>query len=170
MSLMTRYRIDDELAGDLEARSLLAHDALREQRAIVMMPNPSRARVSGPGHWVGNGVWHEHLLDVYDAGTYRDTPYVVTDVPERGTLLDELEHGVVRPRRAELITRSLVSGVAALHDAGCTHRHVAPATVAITGESAPCLAPAPLGPMAGGQPTDPLGVPEAFRRARARTG
>jgi serine/threonine protein kinase len=168
MPLATRYRIDDELAGDLEARALLAHDALRDQPAIVMMPNPSRSRASGPGHWVGNGVWHQHLLDTYDAGTYRDTPYVVADVPERGTLLDELKSGAAPPDRAEKITRSIVSGVAALHDAGCTHRHVGPATVAILGEDAACLAPAPLA-RGGGRP-DPLGTPEAYRAPELASG
>ena len=161
MSRATRYRIDDELASDLEARALLAHDALRDRRAIVMMPNPSRSRASGPGHWVGNGVWHQHLLDAYDAGTYRDTPFVVADVPERGTLLDELESGAAPSDRAEQITRSIVSAVAALHDTGCTHRHVTPATVAILGRGAACLAPAPLARGGGG--SDPLGAPTAYR-------
>jgi len=67
---------------------------------------------------------HPNLLRIHDAGAFEDGVYMVLELMDGGSLDDAR---AVDAERLERITRDLLSGLQALHDARVLHRDIKPA-------------------------------------------
>jgi hypothetical protein len=72
---------------------------------------------------------HPHVLAVHAAGSWRGSPYVVTELLPGRTLADVVREGPVPWRAAVDYALQVADGLAALHAADLVHRDVKPANV-----------------------------------------
>ena len=80
------------------------------------------------------GVRHPNLLAVLDMGTTNECIYIVTEFIESQSLRDVIQQeGRIAPKRAVDLFRSLVSAMAALHEAGIVSGGLSPETIRVAG-------------------------------------
>ena len=77
-------------------------------------------------------ISHPNILAIFDAGTERGTPYIVTELLEGTTLREALADGALPARRAIDIAVQAAAGLAAAHARGITHRDLKPENLFIT--------------------------------------
>jgi serine/threonine-protein kinase len=88
---------------------------------------------------IAQGIEHDHVVPVLEAGEHDGTPYMVQKLIGGGTLARRVEHeGRLDVATTVRICRQVASGLDALHAAGVVHRDVKPANIlldAATGET-----------------------------------
>jgi serine/threonine-protein kinase len=142
-------------AEDLERGRAVAIKLLRPPHAGIeaAAPRPGAERLAG------GSVHHPNVVSVSDAGAADDgTPFLVMELVA-GMPLDELIHreGPLELRRATAITRQILAGLQALHDAGFVHGDVKSANVLVDitcGDAAKLI---DLGLARTPEPRDPAG-------------
>jgi serine/threonine protein kinase len=72
---------------------------------------------------------HENLVHAVDVFVDEGFLYLVMELVEGRTLTKEMQHGLIEPRRALVITRQLLQGIAHAHDQGIIHRDLKPDNV-----------------------------------------
>ena len=76
---------------------------------------------------------HPNVVAVHDAGTHEDTPYLVMELLEGGTLADLLaQEGRLAAGRMRTILADVAAGLAAAHARGLVHRDVKPSNLLFT--------------------------------------
>jgi Tol biopolymer transport system component len=75
---------------------------------------------------------HPNILAVYDIGTERSAPFIVSELLEGQTLREQLLAGAVPVRRAVGYAIAIARGLAAAHEKGITHRDLKPENIFIT--------------------------------------
>ena len=75
---------------------------------------------------------HPNILAVYQMGTYKGTPYLVTELLEGMTLSETLRRGPLPLRKAIDYAIQLAHGLAAAHQRGVVHRDLKPENVFLT--------------------------------------
>jgi Tol biopolymer transport system component len=75
---------------------------------------------------------HPNIVTVYDVGTEGETPYLVSELIEGGSLRSEMQRGRMPVRRAIDIAQQIADGLAAAHEAGIVHRDLKPENVMLT--------------------------------------
>ena len=113
-----------------------AHDPrLRREVAVKVLNTGALAGQTGLARFLHEArmaaaVRHPNVVAVFDVGVHDDTPYIVMELLE-GENLDERLHAARALREPVLIdvALQLVSGLAAVHDAGVVHRDVRPSNV-----------------------------------------
>src|SRR5437868_12389014 len=65
---------------------------------------------------------HPNILAVYDIGSERGAPYIVSELLEGQTLRERLLAGPVPARKAVAYAVAIARGLAAAHEKGITHR------------------------------------------------
>ena len=116
-----------------------AHDArLKRDVAIKIMRWTSAtaeqvARFSREAHAAGS-LNHPNIIAVYDVGTERGMPFVVTELLEGETLRDKLRPGLLPFRRAVEIGGQIANALDAAHRKSIWHRDVKPANVFVTSD------------------------------------
>ena len=77
---------------------------------------------------------HPNIIAVYDVGTERGMPFVVTELLEGETLRDKMRPGLLPFRRAVEIGAQVANALDAAHRKSIWHRDVKPANVFITND------------------------------------
>ena len=75
---------------------------------------------------------HPNILTVFDAAIDGDTPFIVSEVIDGGTLREELRKGPVPLKRLLDLVTQIADGLTAAHDAGIVHRDVKPENIMVT--------------------------------------
>jgi serine/threonine protein kinase len=80
-----------------------------------------------------------HLATIFAFELWHNTPLLVVEYFEGGTLAGRLRRGPIVLDEAVRIAHSLASGLVRLHDAGILHRDVKPSNIAFTSAGTPKL-------------------------------
>jgi tetratricopeptide (TPR) repeat protein len=83
---------------------------------------------------------HPNVVQVYDVGVYRGSPYLVMELVEGGSLAAHLGGQPRRAREAAQLIEALARAVHAAHQKGIIHRDLKPANVLLAGGVAPAAA------------------------------
>jgi len=75
---------------------------------------------------------HPNILAVFDIGSQDNSPYIVSELLEGGTLRSRLISGPLPVRKAVDCALQIVRGLAAAHDHGIFHRDLKPENIFIT--------------------------------------
>ena len=75
---------------------------------------------------------HPNILAVFDIGSQDNSPYIVSELLEGGTLRSRLISGPLPVRKAVDYALQIVRGLAAAHDHGIFHRDLKPENIFIT--------------------------------------
>jgi eukaryotic-like serine/threonine-protein kinase len=75
---------------------------------------------------------HPNILAVFDIGSQDNSPYIVSELLEGGTLRSRLISGALPVRKAVDYALQMVRGLAAAHDHGIFHRDLKPENIFIT--------------------------------------
>ena len=65
---------------------------------------------------------HPNILTVYDVGTHKGAPYIVSELLEGESLRSRLREAPPAPRKAIDYARQIAEGLATAHDKGIVHR------------------------------------------------
>ncbi len=119
------YRARDTRLGRDVAIKTLTEFLARDAEAIYRFQLEARAV---------SALAHPNVLTIYDIGSYKGTPYQVSELLEGETLRARLARGRLGPDEALEVAVQFASGLAAAHDAGIVHRDLKPENVFITGD------------------------------------
>lgn len=75
---------------------------------------------------------HPNILAVYDVGTDKAAPYIVSELLDGETLRNKLQSGALSVRKAIEYSLQIAHGLAAAHEKGITHRDLKPENLFIT--------------------------------------
>jgi eukaryotic-like serine/threonine-protein kinase len=75
---------------------------------------------------------HPNILAVYDVGTHKDAPYVVSELLEGESLKERLQNGPISQRKAIDYAVQAAHGLTAAHERGIIHRDLKPDNIFIT--------------------------------------
>ena len=75
---------------------------------------------------------HPNILTVFDAAIDGDTPFIVSEVIDGGTLREELRKGPVPLKRLLDLVTQIADGLTAAHEAGIVHRDLKPENIMVT--------------------------------------
>ena len=117
------FRARDTRLGRDVAIKTLAEFLARDAEAIHRFQLEARAV---------SALAHPNVLTIYDVGSYKGTPYQVSEFLEGETLRGRLDRGRLRPEEALELAAQFASGLAAAHEAGIVHRDLKPENVFIT--------------------------------------
>jgi eukaryotic-like serine/threonine-protein kinase len=107
---------------------------LNRDVAIKVLPSaysrtPERLRRFEQEARAAGTLNHPNILAVYDVGTYEESPYLVTELLEGGTLRERLLNGPLPPRKAVEAGIQIAHGLAAAHEKGIVHRDLKPENI-----------------------------------------
>ena len=77
------------------------------------------------------GLEHPHILNVYDFGVHKGSPYIVTELLTGKALGDLLEDGELDPTSGAVLFEQALAGLSFAHGEGVLHRDVKPDNVFI---------------------------------------
>src|SRR5712692_8044115 len=77
---------------------------------------------------------HPNILAVYDIGTDKGAPYIVSELLEGATLRESLERGRISIRKSVDWAIQIANGVAAANDKGIVHRDLKPENLFVTSD------------------------------------
>jgi eukaryotic-like serine/threonine-protein kinase len=75
---------------------------------------------------------HPNILGLHDIGTYKDAPFLVSELLEGETLREKISEGPIPTRRTVEYALGITHGLAAAHRQGVVHRDLKPENVFIT--------------------------------------
>ena len=82
---------------------------------------------------------HPHLATIFAVEIWRNTPLLVVEYFESGTLSDRLQRGPMTTVAALEVGAAVASGLERVHGAGYLHRDVKPSNIAFTADGTPKL-------------------------------
>jgi TolB-like protein/tRNA A-37 threonylcarbamoyl transferase component Bud32 len=82
-------------------------------------------------------IAHPNVVAIYDVGEIDDTPYLVTELLEGGTLGDRISRGSIPAAEALPITIAIAEALAEAHRQGIVHRDLKPENVLFTRSGIP---------------------------------
>ena len=75
---------------------------------------------------------HPNILAVFHMGTYKDAPYLVSELLEGETLRALVNRGPISPKRAIDFAVQIARGLASTHEKGIVHRDLKPENLFVT--------------------------------------
>ncbi len=110
---------------------------LSREVAIKVLPSslsrdPDRLRRFEQEARAAGALNHPNVLTVHDVGTHDETPYLVSEILEGGTLRDRLATGAIPPKKALGYGLQIAHGLAAAHEKGIVHRDLKPENIFLT--------------------------------------
>ena len=84
-------------------------------------------------------VVHPHLAGIYGVDTWQETPMLILELLEGGTLGQRIEQGGLAPVETVELGIAMAGALAEIHDAGILHRDVKPNNIGFTRDSVPKL-------------------------------
>ena len=133
-----KYRIVEEIGRGGMGVVYRAHDAaLARDVAIKVLPpefasDPERLRRFEQEAKAAGQLNHPNILVVYDVGSYKGAPYLVTELLEGESLRQSLAGGELPVRQAIDYGVQVARGLAAAHEKGIVHRDLKPENAFIT--------------------------------------
>jgi serine/threonine protein kinase/WD40 repeat protein/Flp pilus assembly protein TadD len=99
---------------------------------------------------------HPNIVQVYEVGEYRGSPFFSMEYVPGGTLRHRLRGGLASPREAAELVATLAGAVQYAHDRGIIHRDLKPANILLSGSGKP-----DSGARADGRPSSSSPNPES---------
>jgi protein kinase-like protein len=84
-------------------------------------------------------IAHRHLAVIYGVEIWRNTPLLILEYLERGTLAERLSRTVLESSEATELGMALMDALAHVHAAGMLHRDVKPSNIGFRGDGTPKL-------------------------------
>jgi eukaryotic-like serine/threonine-protein kinase len=75
---------------------------------------------------------HPNIIAIYDVGTYRENPFLVTELLEGETLRERLDRGPIPVRKAIEIATQIAQALSAAHERSIVHRDLKPENIYLT--------------------------------------
>ena len=75
---------------------------------------------------------HPNIVAVHDIAIDADTPYIIAELIDGGSLRQELDRGALKPARLLDLATQIADGLTAAHRAGLVHRDLKPENVMIS--------------------------------------
>jgi eukaryotic-like serine/threonine-protein kinase len=117
------YRARDPRLGREVAIKVLPSGSAPDSERLRRFEQEARATA---------GLNHPNILAVFDIGSQDNSPYIVSELLEGGTLRSRLISGPVPVRKGVDYALQIVRGLAAAHDHGIFHRDLKPENIFIT--------------------------------------
>jgi Tol biopolymer transport system component len=133
-----KYRVIGEIGRGGMGVVYRAHDeALARDVAIKVLPpefasDSERLRRFEQEAKAAGQLNHPNILVVYDVGTHKGAPYIVTELLEGESLRERLSSGALPVRKATETTVQIAQGLSAAHEKGIIHRDLKPDNVFLT--------------------------------------
>ena len=116
----------------LRAMKLVHGSLLQSQTMRARFDNEARIMYT---------IHHPNVVRVHDLGEVGDTPYIVMEYLEGGTLEDHLTaFGCMPSRQAVRVTIAILHGLQAVHSAGVVHRDIKPQNILFDRDGTPKIA------------------------------
>lgn len=140
-----RFRIDGVLGAGGCAVVYKAHDELLDRRVAIKVPrfhalaSPEiRRRFVREAHAAAQ-LDHTHIVPIYEAGEFRDIPYIAYAYCDGPTLSQWVKQAdePMRPALAAQLVRELAEAVQYSHDQGILHRDIKPSNVLLFPQNPP---------------------------------
>lgn len=119
------YRARDTRLGREVALKMLPDTSAHDADSLRRFDRETRAVAA---------LNHPNILGIHDTGTYRSTPYAVTELLQGETVEERLRTGPLNPQRAVEIACQIADGLAAAHARGIIHRDIKPDNIFVTNE------------------------------------
>ncbi|MGH9076274.1 MAG: protein kinase domain-containing protein, partial [Acidimicrobiales bacterium] len=131
-----KYRLLRPVGTGASAHVYVAEDVVLRRRVAVKVLHPALAgdraflrRFRAEARAVASLV-HPHILRVYDWGEDEESPYLVTELLEGGSLRALLDTGrLLTPAQAARVGADVAAALAHAHARGLVHRDVKPANL-----------------------------------------
>jgi serine/threonine protein kinase/Tol biopolymer transport system component len=75
---------------------------------------------------------HPNIVAIYDVGTHREVPFLVTELLEGETLRERLNRGQIPVRKTIEIATQIAQALSAAHERGIVHRDLKPENIYLT--------------------------------------
>src|SRR5215475_2078507 len=110
---------------------------LAREVAVKVLPaslsqDPDRLRRFEQEARAAGALNHPNITAVYDIGTDKGAPYIVSELLEGETLRSRLASGPLSPRKATEYAVQIARGLAAAHERGIVHRDLKPENLFVT--------------------------------------
>ncbi len=134
--LGNRYRLSRPLGTGASAHVYVAEDVVLRRRVAVKVLHPGLAgdeaflrRFQAEARVVA-ALRHPHILRIYDWGEEGESPYLVTELLEGGSLRSLLDQGsLLTPAQAAQVGAQAASALDHAHRRGLVHRDIKPANL-----------------------------------------
>jgi serine/threonine protein kinase len=136
------YRIEGLLGAGGMGRVYRARDPRLARAVALKVLNPDRIGAEGVARFQQEAravaaLNHPNILTIFDIGTERGSPYVVTELLEGRTLRERLRGGPLSVEVVSKLADQALSGLEAAHSKGILHRDLKPENLFQTTEG--CL-------------------------------
>ncbi|MFZ1546471.1 MAG: HDOD domain-containing protein, partial [Candidatus Nitrotoga sp.] len=136
---MGRFIIRRWLGSGLQGKVFLAFDPVLERQVAIKWLNPtggdkpSKNREIFPSEArIVAKLEHPNIVPLYEAGLYRDFPYLVFAYVEGMTLRDKrLQNGAMPVQEALSMFSAMLAGVACAHAQGILHLDLSPSNIMV---------------------------------------
>jgi sugar lactone lactonase YvrE/tRNA A-37 threonylcarbamoyl transferase component Bud32 len=121
------------------------HQRLRRVVALKMLlghaadDEQGRARFRTEAEAIAR-LQHPHIVQIFDVGEHGNTPYVMLEYAEGGSLDKELHSKPVPPADAARLIKVLARATETAHQRGIIHRDLKPANILLTEDGTPKIA------------------------------
>jgi Tol biopolymer transport system component len=117
------YRATDARLGRDVALKILPASFARETDRLHRFEQEARAVAA---------LNHPNILAIHDIGQYEESPFLVTELLEGGSLRAALDRGALPQRKTIEYGVQIAHGLAAAHEKGIVHRDLKPENVFVT--------------------------------------
>ena len=137
-TIVDRYEILASIGVGGMGEVYRARDSrLNRDVAIKVLPDsyssvPDRLRRFEQEARAAAALNHSNILAVYELGTYKGAPYLVSELLEGETLRERLENGPLPLRKVIDYGAQIARGLAAAHEKGIIHRDLKPENLFLT--------------------------------------
>jgi serine/threonine protein kinase len=129
--MATVYRSFDEMLQVERAIKVLSREMAGNEKIRMRFLDEARTMAR---------LKHANIVGVYDVGMEGDTPFIVMEMIEGGSVMDWVNgNGPMAPKAAAWATIGMLRGLAMAHSFGIVHRDVKPHNLLLTNQGVPKL-------------------------------